>query len=135
MYEHKSKPLLTRRQFFRRMAGHAAAGGALVGGSMVVGIAGYMLFARMSFVDAFLNSCMLLGGMGPVGELPDAPAKVFAGLFALYAGLILIVVAGILIAPIVHRILHKLHLEEQEPAAAHRPAGHAPAAPQAPRRS
>jgi hypothetical protein len=79
--------------------------------SLLVGMAGYVWLANMTWVNAFLNACMLLGGMGPVGDLPNDASKIFAGLYALYSGLVFIVSAGILIAPIAHRVLHKLHLE------------------------
>ena len=73
-------------------------------------MAGYIWIAGQSPVDAFLNAAMLLGGMGPVGELPSDAAKIFAGCYALYAGIVFIASAGVLIAPVAHRVLHKLHL-------------------------
>lgn len=109
LYEHKSAPVLSRRKFIRRQVRHTLIAAALVAVSLLMGMAGYMGFAHMSAVDAFLNAAMLLGGMGPVGDLPNDSAKVFAGLFALYAGVIFIVSAGVLIAPAAHRILHRLH--------------------------
>jgi hypothetical protein len=113
MFEHKSSPLLPRHRFIRRQVRHTAIAGGLVAVSLLVGMAGYMGLAHMSWPDAFLNSAMLLGGMGPVGDLPNTVSKVFAGLFALYAGVIFIVSAGILVAPAAHRVLHRLHLEER----------------------
>lgn len=110
MYEHHSRPLLPTAQFVRRLLTHAAWVALLVGGSLAIGIAGYMSLAHMSLVDAFLNAAMLLGGMGPVGELDNDAAKIFAGCYALYAGIVFIASAGLLIAPVAHRILHKLHL-------------------------
>lgn len=94
------------------MARHLGLVAALVVASLAVGMAGYMTLGRMPAVDAFLNSAMLLGGMGPVGELPTDAAKVFAGLYALYAGLVFIASATILIAPVAHRVLHRLHVSE-----------------------
>ena len=113
MYEPRTKPVLSTRRFVRRQLRHTAVATALIGFSLLIGMAGYVGFARMSMVDAFLNSAMLLGGMGPVGELPTDTAKVFAGLYALYCGVIFIVAAGILVAPVAHRILHSLHAEGQ----------------------
>jgi len=110
MYEHHSARLLTTRQFANRMARHVAWTAALVLVSLGLGMAGYMTLGHMRWVDAFLNSCMLLGGMGPVGDLPSDAAKVFAGCYALYAGLVFIASATILIAPVAHRVLHILHL-------------------------
>jgi hypothetical protein len=84
----------------------------LVGFSLGLGTAGYMLFGRLPWIDAFLNASMLLGGMGPVGEIRGTPAKLFAALFALYSGLVFLVVAGLLLAPVFHRVLHHFHFEE-----------------------
>ena len=111
MFEHKSAPVLSHRQFVRRQVRHTVIATALVGVSLLIGMAGYMGLAHMSAVDAFLNASMLLGGMGPVGALPSDSAKIFAGLYALYAGVIFIVAAGVLVAPALHRVLHRLHAE------------------------
>ncbi len=113
MFEHKSAPLLPRHHFIRRQIRHLAIASGLIALSLLVGMAGYMGLAHMSWPDAFLNSAMLLGGMGPVGDLPNTVSKIFAGCFALYAGVVFIVSAGILIAPAAHRFLHYLHLEAQ----------------------
>ncbi len=94
------------------MAQHVGYVSVLIGGSLLIGMAGYMLLGRMTWVDAFLNSCMLLGGMGPVGDLPSDSAKIFAGVYALYAGLVFIASTTILIAPVAHRVLHILHLNK-----------------------
>ena len=111
MYEPHTARLLTRGQFIRRLIGHVSLVAAVVVASLLVGMAGYVWIAGMSWVDAFLNPSMLLGGMGPVGNLPTTASKIFAGLYALYAGLVFIASAGILIAPVAHRVLHKLHME------------------------
>jgi hypothetical protein len=113
VYERLSSDVITLRLFIRRLARHLAIVSALVFVSLLIGIAGYRTFAAMSWVDAFLNACMLLGGMGPVGELPNDAAKIFAGCYALYAGLVFVASLGILLAPIVHRILHHFHAEDE----------------------
>jgi len=79
--------------------------------SMAIGMWGYHHFESLPWLDAFLNSAMLLGGMGPVNPLKTPGGKLFAGLFALYAGVFFIFSAGLLIAPIAHRVLHKFHWE------------------------
>jgi hypothetical protein len=112
MYEHRSAKLLNRVQFARRMLRHLGLVAALVAFSLVVGMAGYSYFAGLGVVDAFLNASMLLGGMGPVAELHTDSAKIFAGVYALYSGLVFIACAGVIVAPIAHRIFHKLHLEK-----------------------
>jgi hypothetical protein len=112
-FEHKRQKLATRAVFFRRVARSAAVGIGLIAGSLVLGMAGYMALAGLDFVDAFLNAAMILGGMGPVAALDNAGAKIFAGLYALYSGLLLIAVTGIVLAPMLHRVLHALHADER----------------------
>ena len=94
------------------MLSHLGIVAGFIGVSLLAGMVGYVWLAGMTWVDAFLNAAMLLGGMGPVGELPSDAAKIFAGVYALYAGLVFIVSAGVLIAPVVHRVLHRLHAEK-----------------------
>ena len=96
----------------RRVAVHLSVGGAVLLAVLGIGMAGYMGFAHFTAIDAFLNAAMLLGGMGPVGDLPNDGAKFFAGCYALFAGLVFIGVAGVLVAPFAHRVLHKLHLRK-----------------------
>jgi len=93
------------------MAFHASMATTLLAASLLGGMWGYARFEDLEWRDAFLNAAMLLGGMGPV-ETPVTPAgKVFAGVFALYAGLVFILGAGLLLAPAVHRMLHRFHWE------------------------
>lgn len=112
VYEPHTAPLLPRPRFYLRLVMHVLVVAVLVLGSLLVGMAGYHHFAQMGWTDSFLNASMLLGGMGPVGELRNRAAKIFAGLYALYAGLVFIASAGILIAPVAHRILHRLHVDD-----------------------
>ena len=112
MYEPHKQPLLTRAQFARRLGSHFAIALALVLASLAIGMAGYMYFERLAWRDAFLNSAMLLGGMGPVDAPKTDAGKIFAGLYALYAGLVFLVTAGVVFAPIAHRLLHKFHLNQ-----------------------
>ena len=111
MYEHRSEPLIPRRSFLRRLGTHLAAVAAIVGVSLIIGTAGYHVIGGQAWVDAFLNAAMILGGMGQVGEVSSTAGKLFAAGFALYAGLILITVPAVILAPVVHRVLHKLHLD------------------------
>ena len=112
MYEHRSQPPISHRAFVLRLVRSALAGAGLVTGSLLLGMLGYHQFESLSWVDAFLNASMLLGGMGPVGAFTTASAKLFATFFALYAGLVFLAVAGVLLAPVVHRLLHTFHLEK-----------------------
>jgi len=113
MYEHRTAPVLPWPVFARRMLRHG--GFVLILGviSIAAGMVGFHLLAMQTWLDAFLNSAMLLGGMGPVGEIKSDAGKIFAGLFALYAGLAFIIAFATLSAPVLHRLLHKLHAEER----------------------
>jgi hypothetical protein len=82
--------------------------------SIVNGMAGYQYFAQLSWRSAFLNSAMLLGGMGPVDAPHTDGGKLFAGLYALYAGLVFIVVAGLILVPLVHRVMYKFHWADDQ---------------------
>jgi hypothetical protein len=93
------------------MLGHSAAALVLLIVSLGIGVAGYSLTAGLPFLDALLNASMILGGMGPVNELHTTGAKVFASAYALFSGVAFLAVAGILVAPLVHRLLHRLHME------------------------
>jgi hypothetical protein len=79
--------------------------------SLAVGMGGYHAFEGLSWIDAFVNAAMILGGMGPVNELHTTVGKLFAGFYALYSGIVFLVVAGVLFAPVVHRFFHHFHLE------------------------
>lgn len=111
MFEHRTQPLLSRRQFLLRLARSVGLSLTLVAGSLLIGIAGYRLLEGLSWIDAFLNASMLLGGMGPVNPPVSFGGKLFAGLYALYCGLVVILIAGLLLAPVAHRVLHKFHLQ------------------------
>jgi len=109
MYEPKIHPPITSGRFVIRMLLHAAAVVFLLAVSIIIGMVGYEYFEQLPWRSAFLNSAMLLGGMGPVDAPHSDEGKLFAGVYALYAGLVFIVAAGIILAPLVHRILHKFH--------------------------
>ncbi len=99
------------RSFLRRLAGQFAIASALVGCSLLVGIWGYEHYEQLGWRDAFLNSAMLLAGMGPVTAPRTDAGKLFAAIYALYAGLVFLAVAGLLLAPVIHRVLHRFHWE------------------------
>lgn len=109
MYEPKIHPPIPPERFVRRMLLHAAAALALLLLSLMLGMAGYEYYEQLSWRSAFLNAAMLLGGMGPVDAPRTDAGKLFAGLYALYAGLVFLIVAGLVLAPVVHRIMHKFH--------------------------
>lgn len=115
-YEHRSEPLLARPKFLRRLAGHGLISLGVVGGSLGVGVLGYHAFEGLSWIDSLLNAAMILAGMGPVDRLHTAAGKLFASFYALFSGVVFLVSAGILIAPLAHRLLHRLHLDAAFPA-------------------
>jgi hypothetical protein len=108
------RPLPPRRLFFAHLLKGAGAGALLLGFGLGIGIVGYRYVVGLSWLDALLNAAMLLGGEGPVAPTPTAAGKIFASLYALFGGLIFVTVAGLLLAPVVHRFLHRFHLEVQD---------------------
>lgn len=111
MFEHRSDQVLPGRRFALRLLRHLLIAVGIVLVSLLGGIVGYEHFEHLDLRDAFLNAAMLLGGMGPVDTNLSPAGKVFAGVFALYAGLVFVVAAGVLLAPLVHRILHSVHCD------------------------
>jgi len=112
MFEHRSKPLLPRPAFYRRLARSAAIGLLVITGALGIGMVGYRVLESMSWVDAFVNAAMILSGMGPVSSLQTTAGKIFAGSYALFSGLAFLTSLGIFFAPVFHRFLHKFHLAE-----------------------
>lgn len=112
MYESHKHPPLPGRHFVRRLALHFAGAMGLLLGSLLIGMAGYAYFEGLVWRDGFLNSAMLLGGMGPVDAPRTDGGKLFAGLYALYAGLIFLIAAAVVFAPVLHRLLHKFHWDQ-----------------------
>ncbi len=114
MYERRTHRPIPRAHFARRVFNHLLVALALVVLSLLLGMCGYVYYERLEWLDAFLNSAMLLGGMGPV-DLPKSDGgKLFAGLYALYAGLVFLIVASLIVAPIAHRVLHKFHWQDDQ---------------------
>ena len=111
MFEHRTSPLLPRRAFYRRAAFFFLLAQAVVAVALGIGMAGYHFFEKLGWVDAFENAAMILSGMGPLAPLQTAGGKFFAGCYALFSGLAFAGILGILFAPVVHRFLHKLHLQ------------------------
>ena len=114
MYETHLHPPVSMPLFLRRVATHGLVAVALLAVSLALGMYGYAHFERLPWRDGFLNSAMLLGGMGPVDAPHTNGGKVFEGLYALYAGLIFIVAASVVLAPVVHRMMHKFHWDPKK---------------------
>lgn len=112
MPQARARPLLPVKQFRRHLMRYGAYAGALLAISLAIGVAGFHWLAGQSGLDALLNAAMLLGGMGPIGTIRGTGGKLFGAAYALYAGLVFIGAAAIAFAPVVHRLIHRLHLEE-----------------------
>lgn len=112
MFEHRSKAPISRSKFAMRLAIHGGMALGLVALALGIGVLGYRYIAHLSWVDSLMNASMILGGMGPINEMESDPAKVFASLYALFSGLLFIAVAGLMLAPIAHRILHRFHWDD-----------------------
>ena len=113
MYESKAHKPLVRPVFVRRLLLHTLIALGLIAFSIAVGMSGYRGFEHLSWLDAFLNAAMLLGGMGPVNPPVTDGGKLFAGIFALYAGLVFIVTAALLFTPLLHRLMHRFHWDDK----------------------
>jgi hypothetical protein len=114
VYEHRRQALLPWRPFLGRLLRHFAVASLLLVLSLWVGMLGYEHYEQLAWRDAFLNASMLLGGMGPVNNPVTPAGKLFAGCYALYAGLVFLVTATIILAPVIHRMLHLLHCDERD---------------------
>jgi hypothetical protein len=115
-YERSGDPLASRRVFFWRLARNFAIALGLIAVSLLVGMICYHRFEGLSWLDAFDHASMILGGMGPYREPQSDAGKIFAGLYSLYSGLLVVGVTGFILAPIFHRVMHYFHLpDEAEP--------------------
>jgi hypothetical protein len=112
-FERLNQPLAPRAVFLRRLSANAGLAAGLIGASLVAGMLGYHFLGRLAWIDAFQNAAMILSGMGPVDVLSGAPAKLFAGFYALYSGLALVATASLILAPVFHRVLHSLHVQDE----------------------
>jgi hypothetical protein len=114
MYEHNHEPLLTSEKFLIRLLNHGLVAFGLVVGSLAIGILGYHYFENLSWIDSLVNASMILGGMGPVNTLQTTAGKLFASFYALYSGMVFLIIAGVMLAPVFHRFLHHFHLDPNE---------------------
>lgn len=111
MFEHRKQPVLPRKLFYQRLLGHLVIAGGILSLCLLIGIAGYHYIAHAAWIDAFHNAAMILSGMGPVIEIRSFGGKVFSALYALFSGVVFITNIGVLLAPVIHRLLHRLHLD------------------------
>lgn len=114
MYERRNEQLASRSIFIKRIIASLVVALLVIALALLVGIAGYHLIAGYNWIDSLLEASMILGGMGPVKELPDDASKVFASIYALFSGLIVIALMGIMLSPVAHRVMHKFHVDEED---------------------
>lgn len=114
MYESKTEPLLTWRQFAQRMLGHGAVAAAIIAIALLLGIVGYHFSEHIPWIDALLEASMILSGMGPVHDPAHTAGKLFASGYALFSGVVFLGLAAVILAPVIHRVLHKFHLDEDQ---------------------
>jgi hypothetical protein len=114
-FERRHEALAPPEVYRHRLVTAGAVGGVLVALSLAIGIAGYMVFEGLGALDAFLNASMILSGMGPLHNPATVGGKMFCALYALYSGFAALAIAGIIFAPVVHRVFHRFHIEEGDP--------------------
>ncbi|MDO8552276.1 MAG: hypothetical protein Q7S01_01960 [bacterium] len=113
MYERHHEPLISRKAYLRRIVRSGGLAAASILAALFLGVSGYHWIEGIPWVDSILNAAMILGGMGPLGPLQSTAGKLFAGFYALYSGLALILITAIVFAPLVHRLLHRFHIERK----------------------
>jgi hypothetical protein len=112
MFEHRSEPLLPAARFFWRAAGFLGLSAAVIGLALGIGVLGYHYLGGLPWIDALVNASMILGGMGPVDLITSHAGKLFVSAYALFSGLLFIGAASLVMTPFVHRIMHKMHVED-----------------------
>jgi hypothetical protein len=113
-FERRHQRLISRRRFADRMLKAIALWCILAVVGLAIGMAGYAAFEGMSLADSYVNAAMILSGMGPLGELKTTAGKIFAGSYAIFSGLLIVIATGFVLAPIFHRVLHHFHVETHE---------------------
>jgi hypothetical protein len=114
MIENKAPRLTPWPKFIRRVARYFSLVACVVALALLVGIVGYHTIAHLPWVDSLLNASMILTGMGPVDPMKDTASKLFASAYALFSGVVFLSAVGVLLSPILHRILHAFHIKDTE---------------------
>lgn len=112
-FETNTQPLLRKSVYYKRIILHFMLGLLIISISLFIGVLGYHIFENLGWIDSLLNASMILGGMGPVNELKTENGKIFASFYALFSGIIFLVIIGVVIAPMFHRFLHKFHMDSE----------------------
>lgn len=113
-FETRQQPLLTQQAYYWRIARNFLSASVLIFVSLFAGMCGYRYIEKMDWIDAFVNAAMILSGMGPVTPMNTYNGKLFAGCYALYSGLTLVLATGLIFAPVIHRLLHHFHIDDEK---------------------
>lgn len=113
-YESRADTVAPRSIFLKRIFGSLLIAVGIIAAGLVIGILGYHFIAGLNWIDSLLEASMILGGMGPVKELHDDASKIFASVYALFSGLVVLALMGIMLAPVMHRVMHKFHVDEDD---------------------
>jgi len=113
MYEHRKQPLASRATFYQRILKNIIVAITIMAGCLVIGMAGYHYWGDISWIDSLHNAAMILSSRGPVAELNTVSGKIFSSAYALFSGIIFITNVGIILAPAIHRLLHRLHIVQE----------------------
>ena len=113
MYEHNKQPLASSRIYYERILKNLLFATGIIVICLVIGIIGYHYLAHATWIDSIHNAAMILSGMGPVIEIETTTGKLFSSVYALFSGVIFIANIGFILAPAIHRLFHRLHLEEK----------------------
>ena len=114
MYEHRHEPLLSRRQFVRRLLRHGVLAAVVIATALSLGASGYHLSEGLPWIDALLEAAMILSGMGPIHAPVTTVGKLFASGYAIFSGIVFLGLTAVLLAPVLHRVLHRFHLDEAD---------------------
>ena len=114
MFENKRQQMIPPAHFVRRVVWSIALSAAIAVIALLLGVLGYHEIASLPWIDALHNASMILGGMGPVAEMKSDAAKLFSSAYALFCGLVFISVVAVTMAPVLHRILHRFHIDEMD---------------------
>lgn len=113
-FERKRQPLAPMPVFLRRVAKNALFTLVIIAFSLLLGTMGYCHFGNLSWVDGLLNASMILTGMGPVDRMETTSGKLFSSGYAIYSGVAFLTITAVLMAPIYHRFIHHIHLEDSK---------------------
>lgn len=112
MYENKNQKLISRQAFIKRVAWHVLAAVLMIGGTLTIGVLGHIFFEEIDVHSAFLNTALIMGGIGTTVMPASVAGKLFFSFFGMFVGLLFAAVVGVVMAPVIHRIVHHMHLDD-----------------------